>query len=96
MPAARNPYTVTGIRASNEPSEGLVALEITVGYSRRACGKDRPGERPGSGSSPIGCVSPGTRPRWVGPARRIRFDVPKGQLEDFIRDNGVMACKDPA
>jgi hypothetical protein len=29
-----DPCTVTGIRAVNEPSEGLVEMEITVGCSR--------------------------------------------------------------
>jgi hypothetical protein len=80
--------TVTAIRAIDEPGEGLVEVEITVGCSRAAgLWKDRPGEHPWFrefihqvrlvwnqgqlGSAPEG---------W------IRVEVPRGQLEDFIRD----------
>ncbi len=81
-----DPCTVTGIRAINEPGEGFVELEITVGCSRASQWKDRPGEHPWfrefrhrvrlawnhgqMGSDPDG---------W------IRIEVPRGQLEDFIR-----------
>jgi hypothetical protein len=82
-----NPCTVTGIRAIDEPGEGLVEVEITVGCSS-AVGlrQNRPGEHPWFrkfirrmrlvwnqgqlGSAPEG---------W------IRIEVPRGQLEDFIR-----------
>jgi hypothetical protein len=39
-----DPCTVTGICAINEPGEGLVEMEITVGCSRASLWKDRPGE----------------------------------------------------
>jgi hypothetical protein len=81
-----DPCTVTGIRAVNEPGEGLVELEITVGCSRASLWKDRPGEHPwfrefhhrvrlGWNQGQMG----------IDPDGRIRFDVPRGQLEDFIR-----------
>ena len=41
-----DPCTVTGIRAIDEPGEGLAGLEITVGCSRASLRKDRPGEHP--------------------------------------------------
>ena len=41
-----DPCTVTGIRAINEPGEGLVELEITVGCSRASPWKDYPVEHP--------------------------------------------------
>ena len=42
-----DPCTVTGIRAIDEPGEGLAEVEITVGCSRAAgLWKDRPGEHP--------------------------------------------------
>jgi hypothetical protein len=44
-----DPCTVTGIRAIDEPGEGLAELEITVGCSRASLRKDRPGEHPWSG-----------------------------------------------
>jgi hypothetical protein len=83
-----DPCTVTGIRAIGESGEGLVEVEITVGCSPAAgLWKDRPGEHPWfrefirrvrlvwnqgqMGSAPEG---------W------IRMEVPRGQLEDFIRD----------
>jgi hypothetical protein len=80
------PCTVTGIRAINEPGDGLVELEITVGYSWASLWKDRPGEHPWFGE-----FRHRVRIAWnqgqmgVDPAGRIRFDVPRGQLEDFIR-----------
>lgn len=81
-----DPCMVTGIRAINEPGEGLVELEITVGCSRASMWKDRPGEHPWFGE-----LRHRVRLAWnqgqmgVDPAGRIRFDVPRGQLEDFIR-----------
>jgi len=39
-----DPCTVTGIRAIDEPGEGLAELEITVGCSRASLRKDRPGK----------------------------------------------------
>jgi hypothetical protein len=79
--------TVTGIHAIDESGAGLVEVEITVGCSSAAAlWLDRPGEHPWFreflhrmrqvrnqsqlGSSPEG---------W------IRMEVPRGQLEDFIR-----------
>ena len=41
-----DPCTVTGIRAIDEPGEGLVELEITVGRSRTSLWKDSPPEHP--------------------------------------------------
>ena len=41
-----DPCAVTGIRAIDEPGEGLVELEITVGCNRASLWKDRPGEHP--------------------------------------------------
>ena len=81
-----DPCTVTGIRAVNEPGEGVVELEITVGCSRASLWKDSPGEHPWFGQF---CHR--VRRAWnqgqmgVDPAGRIRFDVPRGLLEDFIR-----------
>jgi hypothetical protein len=81
-----DPCTVTGIRAINEPGEGLVELRITVGCSRASLWKDRPGEHPWFrefrhrvrlvwGQGQMGSDPDG----W------IRIEVPRGQLEDFIR-----------
>jgi hypothetical protein len=81
-----DPCTVTGIRAINEPGEGLVELEITVGCSRASPWKDHPAEHPwfrefhhrvrlGWNQGQMG----------IDPYGRISFDVPRGQLEDFIR-----------
>jgi hypothetical protein len=65
--------SVTGMRAIDEPGEGLVEVEITVGCSgaagvgdhviprQRACGRNGRASTPSSGSSVIGCVWPGTR-----------------------------------
>ena len=81
-----DPCTVTGIRAINEPGEGFVELEIAVGCSRASLWKDRPGEHPWFrefrhrvrlvwGQGQMGSDPDG----W------IRIEVPRGQLEDFIR-----------
>jgi hypothetical protein len=81
-----DPCTVTGIRTINEPGEGLVELEITVGCSRASPWKDHPAEHPwfrefhhqvriGWNQGQMG----------IDPYGRISFDVPRGQLEDFIR-----------
>ncbi len=81
-----DPCTVTGIRAVNEPGEGLVELEITVACSRASPWKDHPVEHPwfrqfhhqvrlGWNQGQMG----------IDPYGRIRFDVPRGQLEDFTR-----------
>ena len=81
-----DPCMVTGIRAMDEPGEGLVELEITVGCSRASLWKDRPGEHPWFGE-----FRHRVRLAWnqgqmvVDPDGSIRFDVPRGQLEDFIR-----------
>ena len=81
-----DPCTVTGIRAIDEPGEGLVELEVTVGCSRASLGKDRPGEHPWYGQ-----FRHQLRLAWnqgqmgSDPDGRIRIDVPRGQLEDFIR-----------
>ncbi len=81
-----DPCAVTGIRAVNEHGAGLVELEITVGCNRASLWKDRPGEHPWFGQ-----FRHRVRLGWnqgqmgSGPDGRIRFDVPRGQLEDFIR-----------
>ena len=81
-----DPCTVTGIRAINEPGEGLVELEITVGCSRASPWKDHPVEHPWFRE-----FHHRVRLDWnqgqmgIDPYGRIRFDVPRGQLEDFIR-----------
>ncbi len=81
-----DPCTVTGIRAIDEPGERLVEVEITVGCSRASLWKDRPGEHPWFGE-----FRQRVRLAWnqgqmvVDPDGSIRFDVPRGQLEDVIR-----------
>jgi hypothetical protein len=81
-----DPCTVTGIRAINEPDEGLVELEITVGCSRASRWKNRPGEHPWFGE-----FRHRVRLAWnqgqmrSDPDGSIRIAVPGGQLEDFIR-----------
>jgi hypothetical protein len=81
-----DPGTVTGIRAIGEPGEGLVEVEITVGCSRASLWQDRPGEHPWYGQ-----FRHQLRLAWnqgqmgSGPDGRIRIDVPRGQVEDFIR-----------
>jgi hypothetical protein len=78
--------TVTGIRAINEPGEGLVELAITVGRSQASLWKDSPGEHPWYGH-----FLHRLRRAWnqgqmgSDPDGSIRFNVPRGQLEDFIR-----------
>ena len=75
-----HPCTITGIRAIDEPGEGLVEVEITVGCSGAAAlWKDRPGEHPWFGEfrhrgasglepGPDG-VRPGGMDQDGGPAR---------------------------
>jgi hypothetical protein len=81
-----DPCTITGIRAIDEPGEGLVELEITVGCSRANLWKDRPGEHPWFGE-----FRRRLRLVWnqgqIGshPDGWIRIEVPRGQLEDVIR-----------
>jgi Sec-independent protein translocase protein TatA len=81
-----DPCTVTGIRAIDEPGEGLVEVEITVSCSRVSLWKDSPGEHPWFAQ-----FHHRLRLRWRqgqmgwGPEGRIRIEVPRGQLEDFIR-----------
>jgi hypothetical protein len=81
-----DPCTVTGIRAINEPGEGLVELEITVGCNQASLWNDRPGEHPWFGQFRHR-VRLGWNQGQMGsdPDGRIRFDVLRGQLEDFIR-----------
>ena len=80
------PCTVTGIRAIDEPGEGMVELEITVGCSQASSWRDRPGEHPWFGQFRHR-VRLGWNKGQMGsdPEGRIRFDVPRGELEDFIR-----------
>jgi hypothetical protein len=81
-----DPCTVTGIRAIDEPGEGLVELEVTVGCGRESLRKDRPGEHPWFGQ-----FRHRLRLLWgqgqmgSNPDGWIRIEVPRGQLEDFIR-----------
>jgi hypothetical protein len=83
---ADDPCTVTEIRAIDEPGEGLVELEITVGCDGASLWKGRPGEHPW-----FRLFQVRVRLGWnqdqmgVDPDGRIRFDVPRGELEDFIR-----------
>ena len=76
-----DPCTVTGIRAIDEPGEGLVELEITVGCNRASLWKDQPGEHPWFGE-----FRHRVRLIWgqgqmvVDPDGSIRFDAPRGQL----------------
>lgn len=81
-----DPCTVTGIRAINEPDEGRVELEITVGRSQAGLWKDSPAEHPWYGH-----FLHRVRRAWnqgqmaSDPDGSIRFEVPRGQLEDFTR-----------
>jgi hypothetical protein len=79
--------TVTGIRAIDEPGEGLVEVEITVGCSSAAgLWKDRPGEHPWFRE-----FIHRVRLVWnhgqmeSAPEGWIRMVIPRDQLEDFIR-----------
>jgi len=78
--------TVSGIRAIDEPGEGLVEVEIAVRCSRASLWKDRPGEHPWFGD-----FRHRVRRVWnqgqmgSDPDGWIRMEVPRGQLEDFIR-----------
>ena len=83
-----DPCTITGIRAIDEPGEALVEVEITVGCSRAAAlWKDRLGEHPWFGE-----FRHRVRLVWnqgqmgSAPEGWIRMAIPRGQLEDFIRD----------
>jgi hypothetical protein len=80
-----DPCTVTGIRGIDEPGEGLVELEITVGCNRASLWKDRPGEHPWFGQfrHRVRLVW-GQGQMGSDPDGWIRIDVPRGQLEDFI------------
>ncbi len=81
-----DPCTITGIRAIDESGEGLVEMEITVSCSRASLWKDSPGEHPWFAQ-----FHHRLRLRWGqgqmgwGPEGWIRIEVPRGQLEDFIR-----------
>jgi hypothetical protein len=81
-----DPCAVTGIRAIGEPDEGHVEVEITVRCIRASLWKDRPGEHPWFGQ-----FLHRMRLAWnqgqmgSNPDGWIRFEVPRGQLEDFIR-----------
>jgi hypothetical protein len=81
-----DPCTVTGIRAVDEHREGLVEMEITVGCDRASPWKDHPVEHPWFRQ-----FHHQMRRSWnqgqmgIDPYGRIRFDVPRGQLEDFTR-----------
>jgi hypothetical protein len=81
-----DPCTVTGIRAIDEPGEGLVELEITVGRSRASLWKDSPAEHPWYRHF-LHQVRRAWNQGQMGsdPDGSIRFKVPRGQLEDFIR-----------
>jgi len=81
-----DPCTVTGIRAIDEPGEELVELEITVGCSRASLWKDLPGEHPWFGQFRHRVrLAWGQGQMGSGPEGWIRIEVPRGQLEDFIR-----------
>ncbi len=81
-----DPCTVTGIRAIDEPAEGLVELEITVRCSRASLWQDRPGEHPWFGDFRHRVRLVWNQGQMVSdPDGSIRMEVPRGQLEDFIR-----------
>ena len=81
-----DPCTVTGIRAINEPGEGLVELEIAVGCSRVSLWKDRPGGHPWfSEFRHRARLVWGQGQMGSDPDGWIRIEVPRGQLEDVIR-----------
>jgi hypothetical protein len=81
-----DPCTVTAIRAINEPDEGLVELEITINRSRASLWKDSPAEHPWYRDF-LHRVRRAWNQGQMGsdPDGSIRFTVPRGQLEDFIR-----------
>jgi hypothetical protein len=82
-----DPCMVTGIRAIDEPGQGLVEVEITVGCSSGAGPwKGRPGEHPWFREF-IHRVRLVWNHGQMGssPEGWIRMAVPRGQLEDFIR-----------
>lgn len=78
--------TIAAIRAIDEPDEGHVELEITVRCTWASLRRDRPGEHPWFGE-----FRHRMRLAWdqgqmgSNPDGWIRFEVPRGQLEDFIR-----------
>ena len=81
-----DPCTVAGIRAIDEPDEGLVELEITVGCSPTSQWKDRPGEHPWFGQFRHRMrLVWGQGQMGSDPDGWIRIEIPRGQLEDFIR-----------
>jgi hypothetical protein len=81
-----DPCTVTGIRAIDEPEGGLVELEITVGCSTTSPRKERPGEHPWFNQFRLRIrLIWGQGQMAISPDGWIRIDVPRGQLEDFIR-----------
>ena len=81
-----DPCTVTGIRAIDEPGEGLVELEITVGCNRASLWKDRPGDHPWFGQFRHRVrLAWGQGQMGSGPEGWIRIAVPQSQLDDFIR-----------
>ncbi len=78
--------TVTGIRAIDEPGEGLIEVEITVSCGRASLWKDRPGEHPWFGDFRHRVRRVWNQGQMVSaPDGWIRMEVPRGQLEDFIR-----------
>lgn len=81
-----DPCTVAGIRAIDEPDEGHVELEITVDCGTTNPRKDRPGEHPWFGQfrHRVRLVW-GQGQMGSDPDGWIRIEVPRGQLEDFIR-----------
>jgi uncharacterized protein YbaA (DUF1428 family) len=81
-----DPCTVTGIRAINESSEGLIELEITISCSRAGRWKDSPGEHPWYQEFLQRMRTAWNHGQMVSDADgRVGFDVPRGQLEDFTR-----------
>jgi hypothetical protein len=81
-----DPCTVAGIRTIDEPDEGHVELEITVDCGTTNPRKDRPGEHPWFGQFRHRVrLAWGQGQMGSGPEGWIRIEVPRGQLEDFIR-----------
>jgi hypothetical protein len=79
--------TVTGIRAIDEPAEGLVEVEITVGCSRAAASwNDRPGEHPWFREFIHRVRRVWNHGRMESALEGwIRMAIPQDELEDFIR-----------